>query len=138
MKQNIAAMGGFKSKIIRVNGNRHEVAVVVNTENQNNVSRKKVGQKLVTRQNENPEHVAGKAVPGFWISLSATSIVAAPHRGACSFSVENDADEISRTAGRQCHSHSMLAGGLVVTSRTTRLAWGTSLTMRAETRAMRS
>ena len=28
-------------KIIRVNGNRHEVAVVVNTENQNNVSRKK-------------------------------------------------------------------------------------------------
>ena len=36
------------------------------------------------------------------------------------------------------HSHSILAGGLVVTSRTTRLAWGTSLTMRAETRAMRS
>ena len=47
-------MGGFKSKIIRVNGNRHEVAVVVNTENQNNVSRKKVGQKLVTKQKENP------------------------------------------------------------------------------------
>ena len=65
MKQNIAAMGGFKSKIIRVNGNRHEVAVVVNTENQNNVSRKKVGQKLVTRQNENPEHVAGKSGSGF-------------------------------------------------------------------------
>ena len=62
-------MGEFKSKKIRVNGNRHEVAVVVNTENQNNVSRKKVGQKLVTRQNENPEHVAGKAVPGFWISF---------------------------------------------------------------------
>ena len=51
------------------NGNRHEVAVVVNTENQNNVSRKKVGQKLVTRQNENPEHVAGKAVSGFWTSF---------------------------------------------------------------------
>ena len=51
----------FKSTIysilIRVNGNRHEVAVVVNTENQNNVSRKKVGQKLVTRQNENPDPV---------------------------------------------------------------------------------
>ena len=62
-------MGEFKSKKIRVNGNRHEVAVVVNTENQNNVSRKKVGQKLVTRQNENPEHVARKAVPGFWISF---------------------------------------------------------------------
>lgn len=30
------------------------------------------------------------------------------------------------------YSHSMLAGGLVVTSRTTRLTWGTSLTMRAE------
>ena len=36
------------------------------------------------------------------------------------------------------HSHSMEAGGFVVTSKTTRLAWGTSLTMRAETRAMRS
>ena len=78
MKQNIAAMGEFKSKKIRVNGNRHEVAVVVNTENQNNVSRKKVGQKLVTRQNENPEHVAGKAVPGFWISFPA--IVATDRR----------------------------------------------------------
>ena len=24
---------------------------------------------MVTRQNENPEHVAGKAVPGFWTSF---------------------------------------------------------------------
>lgn len=36
------------------------------------------------------------------------------------------------------YSHSMEAGGLVVTSRTTRLTWGTSLTMRAEMRAIRS
>ena len=59
-------------------------------------------------------------------------------QGRSLVSVENDADEISRTAGRQRHSHSIEAGGLVVTSRTTREAWGTSLTMRAETRAMRS
>ena len=36
------------------------------------------------------------------------------------------------------HSHSIEAGGFVVTSSTTRLAWGTSLTMRAETVAIRS
>ena len=36
------------------------------------------------------------------------------------------------------YSHSMLAGGLEVTSSTTRLARGTSLTMRSETRATRS
>ena len=36
------------------------------------------------------------------------------------------------------HSHSIDAGGFVVTSKTTRLAWGTSLTIREETRAMRS
>ena len=34
------------------------------------------------------------------------------------------------------YSHSTLAGGLVVTSRTTRLTWGTSLTIRAETVAI--
>ena len=33
------------------------VAVIMNTGNRNNVSRKKVGQKWVTRQNENPESV---------------------------------------------------------------------------------
>ena len=64
--------------------------------------------------------------------------VATAHWAAHSLKFENDADETSRTAGRQRHSHSMLAGGLVVTSKTTRLAWGTSLTMREETRAMRS
>jgi len=36
------------------------------------------------------------------------------------------------------HSHSMDAGGLVVTSKTTRLAWGTSLTILLEMRAIRS
>ncbi len=38
----------------------------------------------------------------------------------------------------QSHSHSTEAGGLVVTSSTTRLAWGTSFTIRAETVAMSS
>ena len=55
-----------------------------------------------------------------------------------SFSVENEIDEISATGGHRFHSHSTLAGGLVVTSRTTRLTWGTSLTIREETRAIRS
>ncbi len=36
---------------------RLEVTVIMNTGNRNNVSRKKVGQKLVTRQNENPEPI---------------------------------------------------------------------------------
>ena len=37
----------------------------MNTDNRNNVSRKKVGQKLVTRGNKNPEPVDKSAVPGF-------------------------------------------------------------------------
>jgi len=36
------------------------------------------------------------------------------------------------------HSHSMVAGGLLVTSRTTRLTWGTSLVTRVEIRARTS
>jgi hypothetical protein len=36
------------------------------------------------------------------------------------------------------HSHSMVPGGLLVTSRTTRLTSGTSLVIRVETRASRS
>ena len=35
---------------------------------------------------------------------TATSIVVTPHCGDHSFSVENDADETPRTAGRQRHS----------------------------------
>ena len=40
------------------------------------------------------------------VSLSATSIVAAPHCGDRSFSVENEIDEISATGGHRFHSHS--------------------------------
>ena len=39
---------------------------------------------------------------------------------------------------RPRHSHSMVPGGLLVTSRTTRLTSGTSLVMRVEIRAIRS
>lgn len=43
-------------------------------------------------------------------------------------------DETSR-GSRRCYSHSMVPGGLLVTSSTTRLTSGTSLVMRVEIRS---
>ena len=48
------------------------------------------------------------------------------------FSVGCKALQFLAFCGLCDYSHSILAGGLVVTSSTTRLTWGTSLTMRAE------
>ena len=95
-------------------------------------------EKLITREKENPDPVEKQWNPGFVLLLSANFIVVTAHWAAHSLKFENDADESSRTAGRQPHSHSIDAGGLVVTSSTMRLTWGTSLTIRAETRAIRS
>ena len=43
-----------------------------------------------------------------------------------------------RDAGLSAHSHSMVPGGLLVTSRVTRLTSGTSLVIRVEIRASTS
>lgn len=83
------------------------------------------------------------------IFYTTRQAIASPRRGGLLFFVEKSRPcptiqgrgrgfESVRSAEGERHSHSMVAGGLEVTSRTTRLTSGTELVMRVEMRARTS
>ena len=59
--------------------------------------------KPASEQNENPDTFEKQGGPGFCCFLTANFIVVTAHRADHSLKFENDADETSRTAGRQLY-----------------------------------